>query len=359
MKWPWQTEKRQSGGGFSDAVIRQIEAQAAEKATDAGTTAAVEAAAGALSRAFMAARVEAVDWAVAAVSPDFLALTARNLVRAGASMHSIELDAMGRPWLAPIAFWNWESFAHTGHPGDKRNWHVRATSYGPSSSHTKLIPWDGVIWSVWGSSPGTTYVGAGPLGFASTTARLMAETERSMADEAGGPIVPLIPHVSDGGDGDDEDRLAQLKADIRNARGRALLVETLAAGQGEGRASAPQKDWVPNRLGPNMPDAMVELARDAFMRVLSATGTPPPLFLDSDGTSQREALRRYHMGTVLPIAVLLEHQLTEKLETPVRLKFDNYALDLAGRAQAFKAMVANGVEIEKALGITGLMSDDD
>ena len=227
MRWPWtKTETRQGNiggsGNFSDQVIRLIEAEAAAKAVDAGTTAAVESAAGALSRAFMAAEVEAEPWVQEMVDPAFLALTARNWIRAGASMHAIEMGANGRPWLASMAFWNWENAGNAGHPADKRNWTVRATSYGPSSSKTRLLPWEGVIYTLWGSSPGTTYVGAGPLGFASTTARLMAETERSLADEARGSIANLIPHPRpDGsavdGDGNPVDPLAALKLDLAAA----------------------------------------------------------------------------------------------------------------------------------------------
>ena len=187
----------------------------------------------------------------------------------------------------------------------------------------------------------------------------MAESEKVLGDEAGGPVVQLLPYVHDGGDGEDDDRLLQLKADIKNARGRALLVETLAAGLGEGRASAPQKDWVASRLGPNMPDAQVELARDAFARVLASCGVPPSLFVDADGTAQAAALRRWTMNTLLPLAGLLEHELTQKLETDVRLRFDRYASDLDSRARAFKALALGGVEIEKALAISGLLSDDD
>ena len=63
MRWPWsRREKRDSGGDFSDAVVRLIEAQAAGTAADASSTAAVEAAAGALSRAFAAAEVVGEDW---------------------------------------------------------------------------------------------------------------------------------------------------------------------------------------------------------------------------------------------------------------------------------------------------------
>ena len=58
MRWPWQRgERRDSGGDFSDAVVRLIEAQAAGTAADASSTAAVEAASGALSRAFASAEV--------------------------------------------------------------------------------------------------------------------------------------------------------------------------------------------------------------------------------------------------------------------------------------------------------------
>ena len=48
--WPFskQAENRESGGDFTDAVVRLIEAQAAGQAADAGSTAAVEAASGAI-----------------------------------------------------------------------------------------------------------------------------------------------------------------------------------------------------------------------------------------------------------------------------------------------------------------------
>ena len=61
MRWPWakrDPEKRQSGGAFYDLVLRQIEAQAEGAAQNISSTAAVEAAAGALSRAFASAEVQ-------------------------------------------------------------------------------------------------------------------------------------------------------------------------------------------------------------------------------------------------------------------------------------------------------------
>ena len=351
VRWPWQRrEKRDSGGDFSDAVVRLIEAQAAGTAADASSTAAVEAASGALSRAFASAEVVGEPWVQEAVSPATLAQIGRDLVRSGSSMHVIRMGGDGLVRLIPASSWHWEG----NH--DPASWTVRVTAYGPSNSSTWNLPASGVIFCRWGSTPGQPYVGVGPLSWAHTTARLQSEAERSLADEVQGPLAQLLAIPQDGGDAGDNDPLKKLKADIAGARGKALLVETSAAGWGEGRTAAPQRDWQAARLGPMPPESMATIRRDAFEAVLAACGTPPSLFVDSDGTSQREAVRRWHLGTVLPLARLLEYELTVKLETDVRLKFDSYPLDLAGRAQAFQKLVAGGVAVQEALIVSGLMA---
>ena len=80
---------------------------------------------------------------------------------------------------------------------------------------------------------------------------------------------------------------------------------------------------------------MVKAADGAFNRVLAACGVPPAMFIDADGTSQREALRRWHLNTVMPLARQVEYELTEKLETEVRLRFDTYALDMVSQGPAW------------------------
>lgn len=359
MRWPWrratpepERETRDSGGGFSDAVLRLIEAQAAGKAADTASTAAMEAASGSLSRAFASATVSGAAHVREAVTPGFLAQVGRDLVRSGESMHVIDVSRSGRVALLPCSSWHFEGGARPD------TWTVRATFYGPSTSTTRHVPYSGVVFATWGSRPGTPYVGSGPLSWASITARLQSETERALADEAGGPIANLLAIPDDGGDGGDDDPLKMLKADIAAARGKAVLVETTAAGWGEGMSAAPRRDWTASRLGANPPEALAMIRRDAFEAVLAACGTPPSLFLDSDGTAQREAVRRWHLGTVLPLAVLLEAELAEKLEGDCRLKFDAYPLDLAGRAQAFQKLVAGGVAVTEALATSGLLAGD-
>ena len=270
-------------------------------------------------------------------------------------MHVIDVDRSMRGVCAAAMF----KLAFRGVCAHPETWTVRATFYGPSTSTTRHLPFAGVIFAKWGSTPGQPYIGTGPLSWAHTTARLQSETERSLADEAGGPIAQLLTVPTDGGDDSEDDPLKMLKSDIRTARGDARFVETTAAGWGEGMASAPRRDWTAERLGPNPPQSMATIRKDSFEAVLAATGTPPSLFTDADGTAQREAVRRWHLNTVMPLARMLEWELTEKLETSVKLEFDAYPLDLAGRAQAFQKMVAGGVGVTEALALTGLLSEDD
>ena len=346
-----RAEKRESGGTFTDAVVRMLEAQAAGQAVGTGTTAAVEAASGALQRAFVAAEVSGPAWALPAVSPGFLGQVGRDLVRRGESLHVIQVDG-GRVSLLPAASWHFEGDAHPD------TWRVRATVYGPSSSVTRYLPYSGVIFAAWGQTPGQPYTGVGPLAWAATTARMQSETERSLADEASGPITNLLPIPKDGGDEEDEetDPLAPLKADIRTARGKALVLETTAAGWGEGASAAPRQDWKAQRLGPNPPAAMGELLGQGFLEVLAACGIPPGMFIKMGDSGQREAYRRWCALVVQPMGRMLAAELSIKLEADIGLEFGGlYAHDLAGRARAFQSMVGGGMAVDKAAGLAGLL----
>ena len=96
VRWPWsKRERRDSGGDFSDTVVRLIEAQAAGTAADPSSTAAVEAASGALSRAFASAEVVGEPWVAEAVTPGVLAQVGRDLIRSGDSMHVIRIGRDG------------------------------------------------------------------------------------------------------------------------------------------------------------------------------------------------------------------------------------------------------------------------
>ena len=353
MRWPWsKPETREAVGGYTQIISQLIGAQAAGTTQQASATAAIEAAAGALSRAFMAATVEGPGDITEAVSPRCLAQIGRDLVRVGESLHIIRFMG-GKLQLIPCSTWYWQGDA------DPSTWLATCTAYGPSGSSTWRVPMDSVVYLAWGSPTARPYHGLSPSSWSADTSRLMANAERSLANEAGGPVAQLLPVPQDGGDGTDGDPLAGLKTDIKDAAGKAVLVETTAAGWGEGAVAAPRADWKQSRLGPMPPESMVKLADSAFSRVLAAAGVPPSLFVDdADGTAQREGLRRYHMGVVVPMARLLEAELSEKLGAPVRLKFDRYPMDMVSRAQTFAKLAAvEGVSPELALELSGMVAD--
>lgn len=364
MRWPWtRREKRSAGGGYSDAVVAAIEAQAAQKVADASSTAAIEAVAGMLSRALADADVIGPGWVQDAVTPFWLMQVGRSLIRPGESLSVVEMDsATGRLELVPAAFWNFEALST---PGAEREdtWTARVTTYGPSSSQTRLLGRDRLVFVRWGTSPGTRYRGQGPTSWAHLTARLSGEVEKSLGDEAAGPLAQILPMpASDDSDDTDDDEtdetLALLRADIAGARGKVILPETTAAAWGDGKSAAPMYDWKAQRLGPAPPEALVKVAQDAFSRMVAACGCNVSLFTDADGTAQREAWRRWHLGTVEPLAKLLAHELTVRLETDVKLRLDKYPTDLAGRAQSFQKLVAGGVAVNEALAVSGLLADE-
>ena len=355
MRWPWQArETRQSDGGtYAGLISALIDLQASGTTQKTNATAALEAVAGALSRAFADCTVDGPEDVQAALTPRTLAQIGRDLVRVGESLHVIRFSG-GRLRLLPASTWYWEGSA------DPATWTATATSYGPTGSTTWTVPQSGVVFVTWGSPTARPYHGLGPTTWAQETSRLQANAERSLADEAGGPVAQFLPVPQDGGDGETGDPLAGLKADIAKAKGSALLIETTSGGWGEGAVNAPRSDWKQARLGPQPPAAMVELAATSYARVLASCGASVALWDDSDGTSKREALRQWHMGTVRPLARLLEHELTAKLDAPIRLKFDGYPMDQVSRAQVFsKLIAAEGMTPQMALAISGLMESDD
>ena len=118
------------------------------------------------------------------------------------------------------------------------------------------------------------------------------------------------------------------------AKGRTILAETTAAGWGDGKMAAPQADYRPQRFGASPPDSLPSLRTEAGLSVLSACGVPVSLVTDADGTSQREAWRRFVMGSVEPLLAIVGQEVEAKLETRVTFDLSSlWAHDFAGGRQ--------------------------
>ena len=348
--WPWskrEPERRQSVP-FTEAVADALAAQAGGVSIgDASAIAALETACALYTAAFRAARLSP---AVPALSPGCMALIARNLIRRGEDVHQVDVQG-GAVRLQPIGSWDVR-----GGPAES-SWWYRCDRFGPSGNLTELVPSAAVLHCRYAVDSARPWYGIGPLGWARATGTLAANLETRLGEEAGGPVGHMLAVPQDGGDGEDDDPLVSLKSDMAGAKGRTLLAETTAAGWGEGRPAAPQADYKPQRFGANPPASLPSLRTDAAMSVLTACGVPVSLATDADGTSQREAWRRFVMGAVEPMLEIVAEEVAAKLETRVTFDLSRlWAHDLAGRASSFKAMITGGMEVERAAALSGLVA---
>ena len=102
-----------------------------------------------------------------------------------------------------------------------------------------------------------------------------------------------------------------LRSDIKSANGGMLTVESMAASWKSGEA--PPADWRQARFGPSPPDSLTKLLTAASSEVMGACGLSVSLFMDSDGTGQREAWRRALFSVIQPLGRLVETELQAKL----------------------------------------------
>ena len=350
MRWPWQrNSERREAQPFTDAVVAAIQSTAAGGDTgNPAAIAALEFCASAYANAFAAARIEPD---VPALTPAVRALIARNLIRRGEDMHLIEVRG-GAIRLLPVGSWDVRG-------GDDPDlWFVRADLFGPSGNRTVFRPHSAFVHCRYAVDPARSWYGIPPLGWARSTGTLAGNLETRLAQEAGGPSGYVLPVPQDGGDGGDEDPLADFKSDMARAAGKTMLAETTAAAWGEGKTAAPTRDYVPSRFGANPPDVLRALRSDASLSILGACGVPVSLATDADGTSQREAWRRFVMGAVEPLAAVLATEIAEKLDVPVAFDFGPlWAHDLQGRASSFKALATGGMDVSEAARLSGVLAD--
>ena len=137
--WPFsrRTEHRQAA--YTDGVVAAILARAAGTHADPAATAAVEAAAGALSRAFASAEITPRTPATRGLTPDVLAQIGRALIVHGEHIVLIIAVREGQVLLPPASAWDVAGAA------DSTTWRYRCDLAGPSGTTTIVRPAESVI----------------------------------------------------------------------------------------------------------------------------------------------------------------------------------------------------------------------
>ncbi len=197
--------------------------------------------------------------------------------------------------------------------------------------------------------------GVAPLSAARTLRLMMQRLEQALADEGNAAVGYLLPVPTDGASGTVDD----LKKNLAELRGRIAVVETTRGGWGEGGSAAPTRDFALARLGPDYPQASVQLFAAAREAVLAACGYPVQLVQAADGTAQREAWRRYLHGTVAPLGRLVTAE-AARIGLPVTIDFDTlFASDIQGRARAFQSLVGAGMSLDEAAAASGILTPEE
>ena len=337
MSWLTRLLGRSEGPGretrqtqpFTDAIVNAILEANTGAAASTTATAAVEAAASLLGRSFAGAKVTPDNELTASLSPGVLNLIARDLIRRGESLWVIGVSE-GAVALDVAGSWDVRGDP-VGHGRGESGWYYRLDLFGPSSNVTRYLPSEAVLHFRYSVDAARPWQGLSPIQWASISARLQAESERSLGDEMAGPLAQLLSVPTDGGDGGDDDPLAMLKKDIGSARGKALLLETTASGWADGQSASPHKDWVANRLGPSPPTAVNTARRESMAAILAACGVPPdlmdPRLLGNCATRGVPALVRKYGPTHRPdsrarVVGEIGDARVARFERPVRPRLD-------------------------------------
>ena len=345
-----KTEKRESQP-FTEAIQAAIFEQASGSAPlDVKALGALEVAAGFWARAFASANITPENPLTRSLTPSILAMIGRELCRRGETLFKITVTPSGKVRLIPAGSWDIRGGT------DPDSWIYRVDLFGASRHRTEYLPGPGLLHFRYAVDPANPWLGLSPLQYARDSGKLAAALEKRLGEEAAAPVGNLLPVPQDGGDGSEGDSLVSLKSDLRNARGRTLLVPTTAEGWGEGMAAAPRQDWQQKRIGADPPEALEKIRGAVGETILACCGVPVELAELGQGTAAREAWRRFLHATIDPLGKLVAEELTEKFEFPVSLSFDSLmASDISGRARAFQSMVGGGMDITKAAALSGLM----
>lgn len=200
------------------------------------------------------------------------------------------------------------------------------------------------------------WAGSAPLRRASLTAGLMQTLETALSEiyavaPLGSQVVPF-PEA-------DEPEKERLGRAFRGSRGRVILRESVNVSAAGG--PAPQQDWQPRDLTPDLSNAMTKESLDAARSgVMMVFGILPALANGATtGPMVREAQRHLAQLVLQPIAMLLAEEATAKLGSAVLIDVvrSMQAFDAGGKARALFTMIT-ALAMAKEAGIEGAALKD-
>ncbi|WMS43435.1 phage portal protein [Acuticoccus sp. MNP-M23] len=332
MRWPWrkpEIEKRSTG--YTAQVIQAREAYITGGRGLAELTATVQSCVSLWEHGLSLADVTGTTF----LNRRTLAMMGRSLALRGEAL--LVADADG---LLPVS--DWDLSTRNGRP---RAYRVSVADTGGATSRTVLA--SEVLHVTIGADPSQPWFGSAPLRRASLTADLLHALEVALAETyALAPVGSMIVPFPEAPEAD----LEALARGFRSARGRVLVRESVNVSAAGG--PAPQADWRPNDLTPDLSRAMTAESLAAAREGVSAVfGVLPSWFGSAaQGPLVREAQRHLAQWVLQPIAAAIAEEATDKLGAVVTLDVMRplQAFDAGGRARAFGTMVKAIAEANQA-----------
>jgi hypothetical protein len=331
-RWPWQkAEKRSAASGFTAEIIAARESYISGRSGLAELTATAQSCISLWEHGFALADVAGTTL----IGRRELALIGRSLALRGEALFLIREGG-----LIPCA--DWDLRTRDGVPTAYR---VSVSEAGGGRTETALAA--EVLHFRIGCDPVAPWLGSAPLRRASLTAGLLNSLEAALAEvyefaPLGSQIVPFPES--------DEVSLETLGRGFRGRRGRVLLRESVNVSAAGG--PAPNADWRPADVTPNLRDSMSVEALDASRNAIcGAFGVLPALFNhQAQGPLVREAQRHLAQWTLQPIAALAAEEASAKLGGKVTIDLTRplQAYDAGGRARALATLVQAAAQAKEA-----------
>ena len=334
MRWPWTKEKKETraaSSGFTHEIITARESYISGRRGIGELTATVQSCISLWEGGLTIADVTGTDY----LRPRDLAMIARSLALRGEYVALIASDR-----LLPASDWDLRTV-----DGIATAYRLSISEAGGGRTMTGLAP--EVLHITLNADVAAPYYGQAPLRRASITAGLLHALEDALRETfenapLGSKIVPLPENPET----DNEN----LSRGFRGKRGRMLLRESVNVTAAGG--PAPQADWRPSDLSPDLKSAMtaetLAAARDSICGVY---GVLPALMNPATtGPLVREAQRHLAQWVLQPICELIAGEASEKLGGNIDLDCISplQAFDHGGRARAFSAMIGALAEAKAA-----------
>ena len=233
------------------------------------------------------------------------------------------------------------------------SWTYQVTLPGPSITHTVRASADQVIHIRQNSDPTCPWRGRSGLAVAQASGGLAASLVHALTAEGEVPSLRIIPQPF----GQSQPAADSIRAAV-NTGLRLALPETTASGGGCRADRQCPAHGLEDRytIQPEYMAAGVDLHALALQETAGVCGLPAPMVPGSAaaGPAHREAFRQFVALTVQPLGRILEAEVSRVLERPVRLTHNQLAsADVASRARAFKALVENDIDRDRALALVG------